>query len=255
MVEPLSPVQLRVLGALVEKEATVPDTYPMTLRGLQTACNQKNNRDPVTDLDESTIQRCLDELKARGLVRFVHASHGARTTKYRHVLDEQLRLSPGELALLAVLALRGPQTLNELRTRTERAHTFADLDEVEATLEDLADRSDPLVVHLPRQPGQKETRWLHLLGGPVAVNQPDATPAPAARAPTDEPDPGQSASSGPTGEIERRLAELEDRVAQLEAALATRPIPSDAPGMPPFGNDDFQPAGAESDGQYPGETS
>lgn len=165
---PLTPIQQRVLGALAEKAATVPDTYPMTLRGLQTACNQKNNREPVTDHPEGEIQAALDELKARHLVRFVYASHGARSTKFRHVLDERLGLEAGELALVTALLLRGPQTLNELRARTERAHAFASNDEVATTLEGLAARTDPVVVHLPRQPGQKETRWAHLLGdGPA----------------------------------------------------------------------------------------
>ncbi|HEU5083196.1 MAG TPA: YceH family protein [Acidimicrobiales bacterium] len=214
---PLSPEQQRVLGSLAEKEATVPDTYPMTLRGLQTACNQKNNREPVTDLDEATIQRVLDELKARNLARFVYASHGARTTKFRHVLHERLRLEPAELALLTVLLLRGPQTVNELRTRTERAHAFADNDEVVVTLEALAGRDDPIVVHLPRQPGQKETRWMHLLGDAdveALAAEGERVPEPAAAPPT-------VAGAG----LEARVAELERRVAELEALL-TAPSPS-----------------------------
>ena len=202
---PLTDLQQRVLGALAEKEATVPDTYPMTLRGLQTACNQKNNREPVTDHGEHEIQSILDELKARNLVRFVHASHGARTTKYRHVLHERLDLDPAELALVTVLLLRGPQTLNELRTRTERAHAFAGNDEVAAALESLAARTEPVVVHLPRQPGQKETRWAHLLG-----DGPDER-APAA--------PTGPATSAPRAGLEARVAELEQRVAALEALL------------------------------------
>lgn len=221
---PLSPEQQRVLGALAEKEATVPDTYPMTLRGLQTACNQRNNREPVTDHDEPTVQRVLDELKARNLVRFVYASHGARTTKYRHVLHERLRLEPAELALVTVLLLRGPQTVNELRTRTERAHPFRDNDEVVATLEALAGRDDPVVVHLPRQPGQKETRWMHLLGDP---EQPP-TPAPASptASATTEPAGPTTGPAGPAGAgLEERVAELERRVADLEALL-TAPSPS-----------------------------
>ena len=205
---PLTPTQQRVVGALAEKEATVPDTYPMTLKGLQTACNQRNSREPVTDLDEHTVQATLDDLKARNLVRFVYASHGARTTKYRHVLHERLGLEPAELAVLTVLLLRGPQTVNELRTRTERAHAFTDLDEVVSTLEGLAARSEPLVVHLPRQSGQKETRWMHLLGGPVDVDAlAAAVPAPRSASP-----------AAPAG-LEARVAELEDRVAALEALL------------------------------------
>lgn len=240
MVDPFTDRQLRVVGSLAEKAATVPDTYPMTLRGLQSACNQRTSREPVTDYDEHTIQVVLDELKARGVVRFVYASHGARTTKYRHVLDEQLDLEPGEMALLTVLMLRGPQTLNELRTRTERAHAFADNDEVAQVLEGLAGRPEPLVVHLPRQPGQKETRWMHLLGGepgesgssspsgraddrpsgPVAmdVGTPPVeagTPPEGSRVPTVE--------AGAAG-LEARVAELEERVAVLEALL-TEPDP------------------------------
>lgn len=205
---PLTPEQQRVLGALAEKEATVPDTYPMTLRGLQTACNQRNSREPVTDLDERTVLATVDELKARNLVRFVYASHGARTTKYRHVLHERLRLEPDELALVTVLLLRGPQTVNELRTRTERAHAFAGNEDVVAALERLAGRPEPLVVHLPRQSGQKETRWMHLLGGDVDVEAlVAATPMP-------------SPSATPRAGLEGRVAELEDRVASLEAILA-----------------------------------
>lgn len=203
---PLTPIQQRVLGALAEKAATVPDTYPMTLRGLQTACNQKNNREPVTEHTEGEIQAALDELKARHLVRFVYASHGARSTKFRHVLDERLGLDAGELALVTALLLRGPQTLNELRTRTERAHAFDSNDEVAATLEGLAARTDPVVVHLPRQPGQKETRWAHLLGdGPDerAVEHPSEVAIPV---------------SAPAG-LDARVAELEERVAALEALL------------------------------------
>jgi len=230
---PLTPVQQRVLGALAEKEATVPDTYPMTLRGLQTACNQKNNREPVTDHDESTVQRVLDELKARNLVRFVYASHGARTTKYRHVLHERLRLEPAELAVVTVLLLRGPQTVNELRTRTERAHPFEDNDEVVATLEALAGRDDPVVVHLPRQPGHKETRWMHLLGDRgLDAARVSSVPASASVPPTVEPPapPVAGPAAEPTAEsagagLEERVAELERRVAELEALL-TAPSPS-----------------------------
>lgn len=218
MVDPFSATQLRVLGSLIEKEATVPDTYPMTLKGLQVACNQKNNREPVTDLDTFTVQTTLDELKARGVVRFVFPSHGARSTKYRHVLDEVLGLAPSELALLAVLVLRGPQTVNELRTRTERAYAFADNDAVVATLEDLADRDDPLVVHLPRQPGQKETRWAHLLGDGDPLT---ALPVLDDAAPPQSTRPGPEASS----DLAARVAELEDRVAALESLLTGADLP------------------------------
>lgn len=205
---PLTPIQQRVLGSLAEKAATVPDTYPMTLRGLQTACNQKNNREPVTDHSEAEIQATLDELKARHLVRFVYASHGARSTKFRHVLDERLDLDAAEMALVTVLLLRGPQTLNELRTRTERAHAFDANDEVAATLEALAARTNPVVVHLPRQAGQKETRWAHVLGD-----------GPDERGPEPVPVPVQAGERLAPAGLEARVAELEDRVAALEALL------------------------------------
>lgn len=204
--EPLDAEQRRVLGTLVEKEATVPDTYPMTLNGLVAGCNQKNNREPVTDYDELTVRRTLDGLKERGVVRFVHPSHGARSTKFRHVLHEDLRLDAAELALVGVLLLRGPQTLSELRTRTERAQRFQDLDVVEATLEGLAAREDPLVVHLARRPGQKETRWMHLLGGEVDPAEPPA-PAPAPARPPEALD------------LDDRVAELERRLAAVESVL------------------------------------
>lgn len=213
MIDALSDVELRVLGSLAEKEATVPDTYPMTLKGLESACNQRNNREPVTDLDTFTIQRTLDDLKAAGLVRFVFPSHGARSTKYRHVLDERLGLEPAELAVLTVLLLRGPQTLNELRTRTERAHRFDDLDTVQETLEGLAGRDEPLVVLLPRQPGQKEVRWMHLLGGEVDVEELARTPASAERNPA----------------LSERVAELEERVSWLESVIADLGVTRSSP--------------------------
>jgi uncharacterized protein YceH (UPF0502 family) len=211
MLPTLTPEQLRVLGSLVEKEATVPDTYPMTLNGLQSACNQRNNREPVTDLDTFTIQRTLDELKTMDVVRFVHPAHGARSTKYRHVLHERLELDPGELALLAVMVLRGPQTTNELRTRTERSHRFDDTEAMVEVLEDLAGRDEPLVVLLPRGGGQKEARWMHLLGGEVD--------------PEEVVPPSRPASSG----LAERVASLEARVEALESVLAELGVSPSAP--------------------------
>lgn len=217
--ETFDDVERRVLGTLIEKAATVPDTYPLTLKGLVAGCNQKNNREPVTDLDTFTVQRTLDGLKARGVVRFVHPSHGARSTKFRHVLDEALRLDTAELSLLSVLLLRGPQTLSELRTRTERAHPFDSLDAVEHSLDSLADRDEPLVVHLARQPGQKETRWMHLLGDAESNVEPDVEPA-------SEPLPVVDAP--PTPDIESRLAALESRLAAVESVLGDLGVsPSD----------------------------
>ncbi len=181
----LTPLAQRVMGSLLEKERTVPDTYPMTLNGLRTACNQTSGRDPVMALEEGEVQRTLDDLRAAGLTRVIHPSHGARQPKYRQVLDEVLHLDDAERAVITLLLLRGPQTPGELRSRSERLHAFTDLDEVDAALRSLAGRDEPLVAELERRPGQKEQRWIHLLGpvdvAPVAA----AAPAPAAAAATD----------------------------------------------------------------------
>jgi len=156
-----------VLGSLVEKEATVPDTYPLTLNSVRSACNQTSNRHPVVNYDERTVLDALASLKDRRLVRFVHPAHGERATKYRHVLNETWSLEPGPLATLALLLLRGPQTPAELRARMERyAAAGSSVHEALAT---LAQRDEPFVTELPRLPGQKEQRWAHLLEGDVRV--------------------------------------------------------------------------------------
>jgi uncharacterized protein YceH (UPF0502 family) len=201
-VEPLEPEELRVLGCLVEKEATVPDTYPMTLNGLRTACNQSTSRDPVVRYDDSTLLRALESLKDRGLVRFVHAAHGARTTKYRHVVDERLGLGRDALAVLSLLWLRGPQTAGELRTRAERQHAFESAAEVEAVLAALSSGDEPRVVCLGRLPGQRDDRWAHVMGR----DEPALT---VAAAPVPEPDQG----------LLDRIAALEAKVAELERLI------------------------------------
>jgi uncharacterized protein YceH (UPF0502 family) len=160
----LDAVDQRVLGALLEKQRTVPATYPMTLNALRSACNQTSSRDPVTDYDEPMLQERLKDLKERGLVRIVWADRGPRTLKYHQLLDEKLSLDEAERALLTVLLLRGPQAPGELRTRTERLHGFADRGEVEQVLRRMAGSADPLVHELPRRPGQHDARWVHLLG-------------------------------------------------------------------------------------------
>ena len=216
--EPLDDEQVRVLGSLVEKEATVPDSYPLTLNALRQACNQSSSRDPVVSYDELTVQSALDHLKAAGLVRFVHPSHGERSTKFRHVVDERLGLERPELAVLAVLALRGPQSATELRTRTERQHPFGSPGEVEAVLRSLAERDEPLVVLLPRQSGQRDARWAHLLGGPLDEAAREALAGQVAR-PTSVP----SGSGGSTAErvatLEAEVAALADRLRRLEDEL------------------------------------
>jgi uncharacterized protein len=172
--------ELRVIGSLIEKELATPQQYPLTLNALVAGCNQTSNRFPIVDYDERTVENTVLGLKDQGLARVVHPSHGRSATRYRHVLDEVLHLEREDVALLGVLMLRGPQTVNELRTRTERMAEFAGLDEVERTLSALAAREEPLVVRIPRQPGQREERWAHLLGGEVDVTAaPVSAPSPA----------------------------------------------------------------------------
>ena len=183
----LAAEELRIIGSLIEKELTTPQQYPLTLNALVAACNQTSNRDPVVTYDERTVETTVLGLKDKGLARVVHPSHGRSATRYRQVLHEALYLEPPQVALLGVLMLRGPQTLNELRTRTERAADFADLGEVERTLDGLAGREEPLVVRIPRQTGQREDRYAHLLGGEVDVAEiaaAAASSAPAAHRPS-----------------------------------------------------------------------
>ena len=165
MLTALNDVEARVLGSLVEKQLTTPEYYPLTLNSLTLACNQKNNRTPVTAYDEATVAQVLETLREKNLA-YVFYGSTSRVPKYKHVLPEVMHLSPPELALICVLLLRGPQTPGELATRGFRLHEFSGLEEVEATLNLLISREpDPLVMRLPRQPGQKEARYAHLLSG------------------------------------------------------------------------------------------
>ncbi len=189
----------RVLGCLLEKELTVPATYPMTLNALVGACNQSSGRNPVLDLTEAEVVAALDELRARGLTRTVHASHGARTTKYRQVADEALELDRPQRAVLTLLLLRGAQTPGELRTRSDRLWSFASVDQVLAALADLAGRDPALVVEHTRRPGQKETRWMHLLAGTQTAAGPVDEAADRSRPPAT---PSASSVSTPAGPAE-----------------------------------------------------
>jgi uncharacterized protein len=155
--------EVRVLGCMIEKELSTPDYYPLSLNALTNACNQKSNRDPLLSLEESNVVRAVDSLRFNQLV--VLSSDGGRVPKYRHILSERMRLSPPELAVLGELMLRGPQTLGELRGRTERMHSFNDIAAVETVLEELMARTPPLLTRLSRQPGRKEPRYAHLFGG------------------------------------------------------------------------------------------
>ena len=205
--EPLSPAQARVLGVLVEKQHTVPDSYPLSLNALVAGCNQKTARQPVMELDEPTVLQALDELKRRHLV--VEVS-GSRVLRFDHNMARGLNVPGQAVALLAMLMLRGPQTAAELRTNAERWHRFADTGSVEAFLEELQDRSadkgGALVQLLPKAPGAREARWAHLLCGAPVLPHPSASAS------------GSSATAVPGTEAQR-LEALEARVAALEAQV------------------------------------
>ena len=173
----LDATEQRILGSLLEKQRTVPASYPLSLNALRVACNQTSSRDPVTDLTDAEIESAARELKGRGLLRIVWAGKGSRTLKYHQLLDEALSLQPDERALVTVLLLRGAQAPGELKTRTERLHPFADRDAVEQVLRRMAALPEPLVRELERRPGQQDRRWVHLLG-PVA--EPAGAAAPIA---------------------------------------------------------------------------
>lgn len=195
----LDPVEIRVLGALLEKEQTTPDQYPLTLNALVAACNQRTNREPVMDLAPPDVAGALDRLHEDVLV---WPTSGARTERWRHSVDRRWQLTPAARAVMTVLLLRGPQTPGELRGRSDRLHPFESTAEVEATLEELATGDEPLVVQLGRRPGQKEARWAHLVGGePEDVETAAPVPPP------------------PRDGLADRVAELERRVAALERAL------------------------------------
>lgn len=175
--ELLDPVEARVLGALIEKEGTTPEYYPLSLNSLINACNQKSNRDPVVDFDEDTVLDALDRLREKMLALKVTGS--GRVDKYAQRISETLNLGRRELALLCILLLRGPQTLGELKDRSERLFSFTDLSETESVLDKLAQWPDgALVKKLPRQPGQKEARYAHLLSGEPAITGAEPAPAP-----------------------------------------------------------------------------
>jgi len=205
--EELTAEERRVLGCLVEKEATTPEQYPLSLNALVLACNQSTNREPVVVHEPDTVIDALSSLRERKLTRVMHPAHG-RVTKYRHVLDEVWALTREELAVVAVLLLRGPQTLNELRTRTERyGGDPADLGGTEGILDRLAARPEPLVVRIERRPGQREERWASLLGGSLEWEEPSAAA-------------GGGSRRGRIDELEATVAELRSEVDELRADLA-----------------------------------
>jgi uncharacterized protein len=162
----LNDTEVRVLGALIEKEITTPDYYPLSLNALMAACNQSSNRHPVVHFDEGAVGAAADSLREKGLVHLVDRGE-SRVTKYRHVLYEAMNMSRPVIAVMCVLMLRGPQTVGEIRTRTNRLYDFSSIEDVETTLSSLMSGEMPLVVRLPRQAGQKEVRYAHLLSGVV----------------------------------------------------------------------------------------
>jgi uncharacterized protein YceH (UPF0502 family) len=208
-------VEIRVLGCLIEKQRTTPDQYPLSLNALRLACNQSTNRDPVVDYDERTIKAALERMSVRGWTRFASGA-SSRALKYRHLLDEALGLSDAQISLLAVLMLRGPQTLGELKGRTERMHHFESLEDVEATVDGLADRE--LVVRVARRPGQKEDRYAQLLGGEEEAPAPALSPAPVQDSPP--PAAADTADADRLSALERRVDELERAVAAFRERLA-----------------------------------
>jgi uncharacterized protein YceH (UPF0502 family) len=172
MAEILTEVEARIVGALIEKQLSTPEYYPLTLNALVAACNQKSNREPVVSFDDELVQKSLDELREKNIV-YVFYGSTSRVPKYKHILPKTLELDEAETAILCVLMLRGAQTLGELRERTGRLYEFSGLGEVQETLDQLTRRDEPLVVKLERQPGQKEARYAHLLSGEV-INIPTA---------------------------------------------------------------------------------
>ncbi|KFN50267.1 YceH family protein [Arenimonas composti] len=209
----LSPTEARILGSLVEKEATTPEAYPLTANAVTLACNQKNNREPVLELEPGEVGHALRELESRRLVRSLH---GARAQRYEHRLAEAYSLTRAQQALLALLLLRGAQTVAELHARSERLAKIADLEETRQVLERLAQRG--IVANLGRGPGQREDRWMHLLCGPVELA--DLPPPRASRGrDQDDGDARDDTRAARIDALEARVEALEAQVAGLVAAL------------------------------------
>jgi uncharacterized protein YceH (UPF0502 family) len=206
----LNPIEVRVLGCLIEKELATPEYYPLTLNALTNACNQKSNRDPVMALEDADVVRALDSLRFQRLAH--QSAEGVRAAKYCHNLEGLLRLEPQEMAVLAELLLRGPQTVGELRGRAERMAPITDLTTVEEALTALAEREPPLVTLLPRQPGRKEPRYAHLLAGPPEVSDEYAPPLELARRQV-------LAENERLATLEAEVAELRSDVAELRTQL------------------------------------
>ena len=203
---PLSLLETRILGVLVEKEHTVPDTYPLTLNALVAGCNQKSSRDPVLDASDDEVQAAIDHLKTLSLVV---ESSGGRVMRYAHNVGRVLAIPTQSVAILTVIMLRGPQTVGELRIHCERLHRFSDISAVEGFLTEMAERAaGALVVELPRQAGARETRWAHLLSGAPQVSE-TSSPAPAA----------ERVAVGEIAALRATVAQLQEEVAQLRGVV------------------------------------
>jgi len=211
----LTQTEARVLGCLVEKDLATPEYYPLTLNALTNACNQKSNRDPVMQIAETDVVRALDNLRRKQLAH--QSAEGVRAAKYCHNLDGLLRLDPEEQAILAELLLRGPQTVGELRTRAERMCAVGDLQAVEELLQHLAEREAPLVMRLPRQPGRKEHRYVHLLAGEPDIEQVAAPTPEAARIQAQAEDDRISRLAAEIVELRDELAEVRRQLREFRS--------------------------------------
>lgn len=203
----LTDVETRILGCLVEKQLTTPEYYPLTLNSLASACNQKSNRDPVVSYDETTLLKAIDDLRDKNLVYLYYGSN-SRTVKYKHMLPSVYQLNDAETALVAVLFLRGPQTVGELRERTGRLYEFGNIAETQEALDQLATRSEPVIARLERLPGQKDPRYAHLLSGEIDIE--------AINAAREAAKPGAQSESK-VQELESEIAELKENLSAFRA--------------------------------------
>jgi uncharacterized protein len=209
----LNEYELRVLGALVEKQIATPDYYPLSLNALMNGCNQKSHRDPVVSYDEATVARAIDGLKEKKIIYVFHGSE-ARVPKYGHLFPKAFELNEVEVAVMSVLILRGPQTPGELRSRTSHLYNFEQLSDVETTLQSLSSRERPLVVRMARLPGARESRYAHLLGGPIGV---DDVIAPSK---TEHATPRMPADDGRLARFEEEMRSMRREIDELKQEFA-----------------------------------